>query len=149
MTKFDPAAPVVKDSQAPKSAENKPLHQPNSGDLTMRISILALGLFATASAAAAADVTLSIPIGFGTLDSVQSKTYSCGDGDPFAVQYVNSGANALAVLPIDGEDRIFVNVVSGSGAKYVSGTDVWWTKGDTATLENEMKEGSIQNCQLK
>lgn len=114
----------------------------------MRISILALTIFATAGSVAA-DVALSIPLESGTLDSVQSETYSCGDGEPFAVQYVNSGANALAILPIDGEDRIFVNVVSASGAKYASGADVWWTKGETATLENEMEEGSLQNCRSK
>lgn len=111
----------------------------------MRISILAITLLATASAAAA-QTTLSIPLEIGAADSVLSHTYSCGDAETFAVQYVNSGANALAIMQIDGKDRIFVNVVSASGAKYVSGADVWWTKGDTATRENEMAEGSLQTC---
>lgn len=111
----------------------------------MRISLLAIALFASASAATA-QATLSIPLKIGTTDSVSSQTYACGDAEAFAVQYVNAGANALAILPIDGEERIFVNVVSASGAKYVSGADVWWTKGDTATLENEMEAGSLQNC---
>ncbi|WP_324754182.1 MliC family protein [Roseovarius sp. Pro17] len=112
----------------------------------MRISLLALALFATAGAAAA-EANLSIPLKSGTMDSVESATYTCGDGEPFSVQYVNAGANALAIFPIDGEDRIFVNVVSASGAKYASGAHVWWTKSNTATLENEMEEGSIQECQ--
>ena len=111
----------------------------------MHISILAIALLATASAATA-QTTLSIPLKIGAADSVLSQTYACGDAEDFAVQYVNSGANALAIMQIDGEERIFVNVVSASGAKYVSGADVWWTKGDTATWENEMKAGSLQTC---
>jgi membrane-bound inhibitor of C-type lysozyme len=111
----------------------------------MRISILAIALLTSASAATA-QTTLSIPLKIEAADSVLSQTYTCGDADAFAVQYVNSGANALAIMQIDGEDRIFVNVVSASGAKYVSGADVWWTKGDTATRENEMTQGSLQTC---
>lgn len=114
----------------------------------MRTSLLTLAMLATAGAAAA-EATLSIPLKSGTLDSVQSETYSCGDGEPFSVQYVNAGANALAILPIDGEDRIFVNVVSASGARYASGAYVWWTKADTATLENEMEEGTAKDCDLQ
>lgn len=111
----------------------------------MRISILAIAVLATASAATA-QTTLSIPLKIGAADSVMSQTYTCGEADAFAVQYVNSGANALAIIQIDGEERLFVNVVSASGAKYVSGADVWWTKGDTATRENEMTTDSLQTC---
>ena len=111
----------------------------------MRISILAIAVLATASATTA-QTTLSIPLNIGAADSVLSQTYTCGEADAFAVQYVNSGANALAIMQIDGEDRLFVNVVSASGTKYVSGADVWWTKGDTATRENEMEAGSLQTC---
>lgn len=111
----------------------------------MRIGFFALAMFAAAGTASA-DVTLSVPLRIGTADSVLSQTYACRDAVAFSVQYVNAGANALAILPIDGEERIFVNVVSGSGARYVSGAHVWWTKGDAATLENEMKEGSLQDC---
>ncbi|SMX48799.1 MliC family protein [Maliponia aquimaris] len=111
----------------------------------MRVGPVAFTVLATAGAASA-QATLSIPLERGTSDSVLSQIYACGDGGAFSVQYVNAGANALAILPIDGEDRIFVNVVSASGARYVSGAYVWWTKGDTATLENELSEGSLQDC---
>jgi membrane-bound inhibitor of C-type lysozyme len=111
----------------------------------MRISILAITVLATASVATA-QTTLSVPLKIGAADSVLSQTYTCGDAEAFAVQYVNSGANALAILQIDGEERVFDNVVAASGAKYVSGADVWWTKGDSATRENEMKAGSLQTC---
>lgn len=111
----------------------------------MRASLLAITMVASATAASA-QVTVSIPLTIGAMDSVLSQTYACGDAEAFVVQYVNAGANSLAILPIDGEARVFVNVVSASGAKYVSGADVWWTRGDTATLENEMTEGSLQEC---
>lgn len=114
----------------------------------MRISLLAAAMVASASAATA-QATLSIPLRIGTTDNVLSQTYACDEAGSFAVQYVNAGANALALLPIDGEERIFVNVVAASGAKYVSGAYVWWTKGDTATLENEMTEGSLQACKAQ
>jgi len=148
MSNFDPAGLHCQVTLNPAAAGTASIHQLNYGDFTMRTTILALAMFVTAGSVAA-DVALSIPLKSGTLDNVQSETYSCGDGTPFAVQYVNSGANVLAILPIDGKDRIFVNVVSASGAKYVSGANVWWTKGDTATLEDEMKEGSIKNCRWK
>ena len=111
----------------------------------MRFSLFATALFATAGVAAA-QATLSIPLQSGTTDSVQSLSYSCEGSEPFSVQYVNAGANALAIFAIEGEERIFVNVVSGSGARYASGPYIWWTKGDTATLENGMEEGSLQTC---
>ena len=114
----------------------------------MRISVLTIALLATASAATA-ETTLSVPLKIGATDSVLSQTYTCGEADAFAVQYVNSGANALAIMQIDGEERIFVNVVAASGAKYVSGADVWWTKGNTATRENEMVAGSLQTCTVQ
>ncbi|NHM24689.1 MliC family protein [Tritonibacter mobilis] len=114
----------------------------------MRISILALAMFSGAGAVTA-DVSLSIPVKIDAAGSLNSETYVCEEGKPFSVQYVNSGANVLAIIPIDGEVRIFVNVVSASGAKYVSGSHVWWAKGEMATLENEMEAGNIENCQVQ
>lgn len=101
------------------------------------------------SGATQADVSLSIPLQTGATSTVTTATYSCAGGEPFQVQYVNAGANALALLPIDGEDRIFVNVVSGSGARYASGQYIWWSKGADATLENELEEGSLKDCVSK
>lgn len=101
-----------------------------------------------AGATSASESTVSIPLNLGTTDSVQSQVYSCGEGEPFSVRYVNSGPNALAIFAIDGEDRIFVNVVSASGARYASGAYVWWTSRDSATLENGLEAGSLETCQL-
>ncbi|WP_158270893.1 MliC family protein [Thalassorhabdomicrobium marinisediminis] len=114
----------------------------------MRISLLPLAAVAFAGTASA-DVALSVPLNLGTNGSVEAQTYACGDDAPFAVQYVITDANTLAIVPVDGEDRIFVNVVSGSGSKYVSGAHVWWSKGDSATLENTMDETSVMECQAQ
>ncbi len=108
--------------------------------------LVATLIFVAVSGAAQADVSLSIPLQTGATSSVTTATYSCAGGEPFKVQYVNAGANTLALLPVDGEERIFVNVVSGSGARYASGQYIWWSKGETATLENELKEGSLTDC---
>jgi len=89
-----------------------------------------------------AEVTLGIAL--GTADSVETINYDCDAGDPMRVQYVNTGQDSLALLKIDGAQRIFVNVTSGSGARYVSGADVWSTKGTAGILENTLNETNLQ-----
>lgn len=111
----------------------------------VRVSLLALVASATAGATSA-EAVLSIQLATGTTSGITSATYSCDGGEPFTVRYVNAGANALALLSLDGEERVFVNVISGSGARYASGQYVWWSRGDTATLENQMEEGSLKTC---
>ncbi|MCI2394837.1 MliC family protein [Aliiroseovarius sediminis] len=114
----------------------------------MRTTLLALASLAIAGTATA-EVSLSIPVDLGTQGSVHAQSYACGEDEAFSVHYVNTDANTLAIVPLDGEDRIFVNVVSASGAKYVSGANVWWTKGDTATLENTLDEANVSECQAQ
>ena len=99
--------------------------------------------------AAAADVSLSLGFKLGATDSVTSIKYDCGAGNAFAVSYMNAGPNALALIRIDGEDHIFVNVVSGSGSRYVAGAHVWWSKGDTSTLENTLESGDSLQCDVQ
>ncbi|TDL79640.1 hypothetical protein E2L08_08525 [Palleronia sediminis] len=108
----------------------------------MRYTFAAIAALALAGPAAA---EIGITLGIGAADSLSTARYTCGDGAPFDVTYVNSGANSLAILPVDGEERIFVNVISGSGARYVSGGHVWWTKGDGAMLESTFEE-STRDC---
>lgn len=96
----------------------------------------------------AAQTILSVALPLGPMDDVQTMTYACGDGKVLSVQYINAGANSLAIVPIDGKNRIFVNVLSASGARYVSGADVWWSKGDTATLENTLG-GDNRDCAVR
>ncbi len=83
-------------------------------------------------------------------------TYTCRaskDAAPaeMVVEYINLPGNTLAVLPIDGKPTLFVDVVAGSGAQYVSGRRIWWTKGSGARLYDavtrDFKAGSI--CEVK
>lgn len=113
----------------------------------MRIKLLALALAAIAPTAQA-EAIITIPLPVGEAGSISLQHYSCGDGPVFSVQYINAGANMLAILPVDGDMRIFVNVLSASGARYASGTHIWWSKGDGATLEDEIVEGSMVECAL-
>lgn len=106
----------------------------------IRIS-LALAILA---GPALADATLSVPLGPDA--RVIPSRYACEGGDPFPVQYIEAEPNSLALLPIDGQQRIFVGVISGSGARYVSGPFEWWSKGDEAILGNAMDEGDGQSC---
>ncbi|WP_446744209.1 MliC family protein [Silvibacterium acidisoli] len=65
----------------------------------------------------------------------------------FSVEYINSGSNHLAVVPIHGESQIFANVVSGSGARYASGALIWWT-GRAITLSSEgLGEKATSTCE--
>jgi membrane-bound inhibitor of C-type lysozyme len=47
----------------------------------------------------------------------------------FTVEYLNAGANHLAVVPVKGGSMIFVTVPSGSGAKYAAAQFTWWEAG--------------------
>ncbi len=94
-------------------------------------------VLAMSSAPALAGAPLSLSLQMGPQDELRSIRYSCTDGTELNVQYINSGPNALAMMRLAGDDLIFVNVISGSGARYVSGAREWWTKGAEATLRNE------------
>lgn len=62
-------------------------------------------------------------------------SYSCQETD-VQVQYFFVGDTAAAMVPIQGEKTLFVSILAGSGVKYVSGPYVWWSKGNTAFLED-------------
>ena len=101
---------------------------------------LITALVALASPAfAAASVSMGLDLtGDG---QVQTVVYGCGEGtEPLSVKYINAAPNFLAIVPIDGQDLVFVNVISGSGAKYVAGQYEWWNKGSDATL-HDVTEG--------
>lgn len=64
--------------------------------------------------------------------------YQCeGRDEPLVVEYINAHPIFLALVPVEGEELIFVNVLSGSGARYASGPYVWWTQGNEADLYDE------------
>jgi membrane-bound inhibitor of C-type lysozyme len=73
--------------------------------------------------------------------------YQCEGLEPFKVDFVNAKPNFIAIVPIGPDRLVFVNVMSGSGAKYVSGQYEFWTKGSDATLTDLMAEPQTPvNC---
>ena len=64
-------------------------------------------------------------------------TYVCQGRPRITVEYINAGANALAVVPVAGETLVFASVLSGSGARYAAGPYIWWTKGAGADLYDQ------------
>jgi len=64
--------------------------------------------------------------------------YKCDQAtDLVEVEYLNADPNFLAFVTVDGERLVFANAISASGARYVSGRYVWWTKGGDANLFDE------------
>lgn len=87
---------------------------------------------------ASATLTLSID----STGDIERKlvTYRCDTEETLSVQYVNAPPNFLAILPVDGENHVFVTTLSGSGARYVSGPYEWWNKGNEGTLRDLMQD---------
>lgn len=98
-----------------------------------------------ATATGAAALSLSLPLGEGA--NIATQSYQCGDA-AMTVHYVNDGRNSLALVPVEGETVVFVNTVAASGAKYVSGSNSWWSNGDSVTFEDELVEGSAVECAI-
>jgi len=109
-------------------------------------SVLATAAATSTIGMAEAQSSLSVPLALGPDGSVQAVQYSCSDGTEIAVQYVNAGSNSLALIPLAGETIVYVNVVAGSGARYVSGASEWWTKGDEARLSSELGDAEAVDC---
>lgn len=106
----------------------------------------AIPLLAAFSLPALAGVNVSLPLEPDAEMTILSMEYQCDPDETYAVQYVNAGGNSLALVPIDGKERIFVNVIAASGARYVSGEYEWWTKGSSATLTNLSDPDNPRDC---
>lgn len=65
--------------------------------------------------------------------------YACDDHAARDVTYINGDGQSFAIVPVGGAALVFVDVLSGSGARYVAGQYVWWTKGPEATLYDLMR----------
>lgn len=101
----------------------------------------------TVALASAASADVSFSLGFDTEDmAIRTIEYECDKGQPFVVHYFTSESDVLALVPVDEDHRVFVNVVSASGARYVSGRYEWWTKGENVTLTDTIKEESLLQC---
>jgi membrane-bound inhibitor of C-type lysozyme len=94
--------------------------------------MLALSFFP--SAAGAVETALQLVLELPGNAERNVVRYECDGAEPFAVEYLNAAPTFLAILPIEGEQQLFANVVSASGARYVSGRHEWWTSGSEATL---------------
>lgn len=58
-----------------------------------------------------------------------------------SVRYVNTkNKQSFALLTVDGRKLLFVNVMSGSGARYVAEQYTWWNKGQEGNLYSGMGE---------
>lgn len=100
-----------------------------------------------APASAEAFLSLSLPLGAG--DGVVSARYVCEDGTEYAVRYVNSGPNSLALIALPEGERVFVNVIAASGARYVAGAYEWWSRGETARLSNAQAPNEETECAVR
>ncbi|WP_407670842.1 MliC family protein [Paraburkholderia franconis] len=95
-----------------------------------------LTIAAVSGAARAADL-MPLP-DIRTTHRVTQK-YTCATGRILHVTYLNtSNGQSFAILPVKGKQMLFVNVLSGSGAKYQAASYTWWTKGPQATLYDTM-----------
>ena len=98
---------------------------------------IALAPLLLAATPALAAVDLNVGINLSGDVQIVTAVYGCGEGtEPLTVKYINAEHNFFSIVPIEGEDVVLVNVVSASGAKYVSGVWEWWNKGSDASLHN-------------
>jgi len=78
-----------------------------------------------------------------TVPQIQTATtntlrYECHGGSTLTVQYMNTkNKQSFALLTVDGRKMLFVNVLAGSGAKYVGDHYTWWTKGPEGSLTDD------------
>ena len=102
-----------------------------------RYALMGLLAFVAVSGVARAAELLPPP-DIRTAHRVTQK-YTCATGRILQVTYLNAtNGQSFAVLPVKGTQLLFVNVMSGSGAKYLAGSYTWWTKGTQATLYDAM-----------
>lgn len=65
----------------------------------------------------------------------QKVEYSCNEGIPLIVEFINTNSTSIAIISHDSSPRIALdNVRSGSGARYTDGNWVLHVKGDTALV---------------
>lgn len=97
----------------------------------MRLTFVFAGAFALVSGVAFADpLTIDLP---GAASAERTTVaYSCGGERKVTAEYINAGANSLAVVNLVEQTVLMVSVLSGSGARYAGQQFIWWTKGNSA-----------------
>ncbi|WP_175688531.1 MliC family protein [Burkholderia anthina] len=75
-------------------------------------------------------------------DSRQIAVYQCANQKkPVRVSYWHAGnAQSFALVPVNGQQLLFVDTVSASGVRYQAGRYTWWTKGKDGTLRDEIAD---------
>jgi membrane-bound inhibitor of C-type lysozyme len=106
----------------------------------MKSFVFAACLALAALPASAVETSMQFVLEFEGNAQRDVMTYQCdGIDEPMNVQYINAHPTFLAIVPIEGEDMIFVNVISASGARYVSGQYEWWSRGNEAMFTDIME----------
>ncbi|WP_182086891.1 MliC family protein [Aureimonas sp. ME7] len=106
--------------------------------------VLAAATLASVAGAKADPLTLDLP---GAAER-RSFAYQCSDDVRRVVEYVNLPDNDLAIVEAGNSRRLFVGVISASGAKYAAGSSVWWSKGGEASLLDVTKgDAPVVECQ--
>lgn len=95
--------------------------------MRLKSTMLAAALLGVA-AAHADPLTIDLP---GAAER-QTVAYSCDGDRTVTAEYVNAGANSLAIVKLGDDTVLMVNVLSASGARYAGQQYVWWTKGNSA-----------------
>lgn len=83
----------------------------------------------------------SAPLPFAEVQAKARQTlkYTCATGRILTVTYLNAAnGQSFALVPVKGQQLLFVSTLSGSGAKYQAGSYTWWTKGPRANLYDAM-----------
>lgn len=110
----------------------------------VRMMLVAAALMA-GSPAVAQTIELDLP---GKVER-QTVSYACSDGVNRKAEYINAGANSLAVVTMDGGPLVFAGVMSGSGARYAAGPYEWWSKGEDVTLIDQMADEGAEPVTCK
>jgi membrane-bound inhibitor of C-type lysozyme len=130
-----------------KLYEDKAMKRPWSGVTSVAV-VLASNLFAGAS-----DLTLHLN-GAQTFSRTTVK-YQCDSQAKamglypgvFSVEYINGGGNSLAIVPVGADTMVFVNVITGSGARYVAKEFTWWDAAGGAIFSSDSLAGKASsNC---
>jgi membrane-bound inhibitor of C-type lysozyme len=85
-------------------------------------------------------------------DARQTTIYQCANQPkPVRVSYWHaSNGQSFALVPVDGQQLLFVDTLSASGVHYQAGRYTWWQKGREATLRDEIADAKapplLANC---
>lgn len=111
---------------------------------------------ATLAGVAAMHVASAAPLSVPQVQVTTRNTirYVCDGGKSLIVRYVNTrNEQSFALLPVQGKNLLFVNVLAASGAKYSASHYTWWTKGPQGNLTDDLADEKapplLANCRVR